>query len=206
MKKYKICKGQNKAFGFESCGKEVIAQSRKYGLCQSCYGNWLYSTNEGKKLLNNAIISVQKPRLELEKYKIEKKENKSLGYLIKNTVNICHEYIRLRDRGKNCISCNEPYRSDFDAGHFYPGNKHSSLKFDETNIHAQCRGCNRFNEGNESKYRIGLIHRFSKGYVDLLDSKALLEKKQGFKWDRFKLEKIRDYYKEKLKKLKNATE
>jgi hypothetical protein len=50
---------------------------------------------------------------------------------------------------------------------------------------------------------LGLIERHSKGYLDLLDSKALLEKHQGFKWDRFKLNDLQEYYRDKLKKLKD---
>jgi len=203
MIEYKKCKGQNKAFGFESCSKEVKSVTRKYGLCQSCYAKWLYSTDVGKNILSSAISNVQKPRIELEKAKFEHKNNKSLSYLITNTVNKCHEFIRLRDKGKNCISCNEVWHSDFQAGHFYKAELYTSLKLDEKNINGQCQGCNLFKEGNEGGYRVGLIKRYSKGYVDLLDSKALLEKKKGFKWDRIELEKIRKYFINKIKQLKN---
>ena len=48
-----------------------------------------------------------------------------------------------------------------------------------------------------------MIKRYSKGVLDLLDSKALLEKKEGFKWDRIKLQQIQKYYKQKIKELKD---
>ena len=201
MLKYKKCKGINKANDFDGCGKEVLSNSRKYGLCQSCYARWLYSSDIGKEILNKAITQAKKPRLDLEIAKTERKNNKSLSYLIQNTINICHKYIRLRDKEKPCISCGQDWHDDFQAGHFYKAELYSSLKFDETNINGQCPKCNLFLEGNESGYRVGIINRYSKGFLSLLDSKALLEKKQGFKWDRTKLNKIQQYYKNKLKQL-----
>lgn len=210
----KKCKGANKAKGF-GCGKVLSFSERnglkiyksKYGLgfdC-GCYSNWLLTSEQGKKILNTTISKVKQPRLELEQAKQESKSNKSLFYLLQNTVNICHEYIRLRDKNKPCISCGEPWHSDFQAGHFYKAELYSSLKFDETNINGQCQGCNLYKEGNESGYRVGFIKRYSKGVLDFLDSKALLEKNKGFKWDRIKLKEIRNYYKLKIKELKNDT-
>ena len=204
MKKYKKCKGINKANDSDGCGEMIVSQMRKYGLCQKCYGKWLYTSEKGKEMLSNAISIVQKPRIELEKYKNEKKENKSLSYLLVNVRNICHEYVKERDRGKDCIACGVNWRDDFHSSHFYKAELYSSLKFDETNIHSGCQKCNLYLDGNEGGFRLGLIKRYSKGYVDLLDSKGLLERKQGFKWDRIALEEIRDYYKQKLKELKDA--
>lgn len=209
MKKLKVCKkGNGKAIGFIGCGETLDVSKYgktnfRYGLGISCgcFSKWLTSSDEGAKILNNTIRKVQEPRKSLEKAKQENKKNKSLSYLIQNTVNICHEYIRLRDKHKPCISCGEHWHDDFQAGHFYKAEKYSSLKFDETNISGQCKGCNLFADGNESGYRVGLINRYSKGFLDLLDSKALLEKHQGFKWDRFKLKEIQEYYKKKLKEL-----
>lgn len=209
----KKCKGIGKAKTY-GCGDSLPFSERnglktyksKYGLgfdC-GCYSSWLQNSDNGKKMLNSTISRVQKPRIDLEIAKEESKKNKSLSYLIQNTVNICHEYIRLRDKGKNCISCNGNWHSDFHAGHFYKAELYTSLKLDETNINGQCPKCNIFQDGNESGYRVGLIKRHSKGFLDLLDSKALLEKKKGFKWDRVKLKKTQEYYKTKLKQLKDA--
>lgn len=205
MKKYKKCKGINKAFGFDSCGENVLANTRKYGLCSSCYANWLFSSDEGKNIMNNAITKAQKPRIELEKVKKEIKESKSLSYLLVNVRNVCHEYIRLRDKGKPCISCGTKWRKDFHCCHFYKSELYSTLRFDETNLHGGCPKCNLYLDGNESGYRVGIINRFSKGFLSLLDSKALLDKHTKHKWSRIALEEIREYYKNKLKELKDGT-
>ena len=205
----KNCKGTGKAKGY-GCNEPLTYSERnglktyksKYGVgfdC-GCYSNWLINSDDGKKMLSETINKIQKPRLDLEIAKTESKKNKSLAHLIQNTVNICHEFIRLRDKGKPCISCDGSWHSNFHAGHFYKAELYSSLKFDEKNINGQCPKCNLHLEGNEGGYRVGLIKRYSKGFLDLLDSKALLEKKQGFKWDRTQLNKIQKYYKQKLKK------
>ncbi len=178
MKKYKKWFGINKAKDFDGCGSLVLSQTRKAGLCPKCYYKWkLLNTVSGDEKIKNAIAKAQKSRLELEIAKEESRSNKSLSYLLESVKTVCHKYIRLRDKGLPCISCNQPWHNEFDAGHFYSANSFSTLKFDETNISGQCIGCNRFNEGNESNYRIGLINRHSKGFVDLIDSKALLDKK-----------------------------
>lgn len=195
--KAKKCKGTGKAIGY-GCGK--LTAHRQFGLGKMCcYPDWLLNSENGKIYLEKITLKITKPRLDLQQAKKESKQNKSLSYLIQNTVNICHEFIRLRDKGKSCISCGEPWHSDFQAGHFYKAELYSSLKFDETNINGQCQGCNLYKDGNESGYRVGLIKRYSKGYLDLLDSKALLDKKKVFKWDRVKLKEIQDYYKKKIK-------
>ena len=209
----KKCKGSGKTKDF-GCGVPLPFSERnglktynaKYGLGMNCgcFSKWLRNSEDGKKMLNSTIKAVQKPRLDLETYREESKKEKSLSKLKLNTVNICHAYIRLRDKFKNCISCGGNWHTDFHAGHFYSAKQYSSLKFDETNISGQCPKCNNFEDGNEGGYRLGLIERHSNGYLDLLDSKALLEKHKGFKWDRFKLNDLQEYYRKKLKELKDA--
>jgi hypothetical protein len=204
----KKCKGNAKAINY-GCGSELKYTERnglktyhsKYGLGLNCgcYSEWLQNSEDGKKMLSSTISKVQKPRLDLEIAKQESKKNKSLSYLIQNTVNICHKFIRQRDKGKPCISCDGVWHSDFHAGHFYKAELYTTLKLDETNINGQCPKCNLFQEGNEGGYRLGLIKRYSKGFLDLLDSKALLDKSKSFKWDRTELNKINKYYKNKLK-------
>lgn len=206
MKKEKTCKkGIGRALGFEGCNtiRKVSLYGKtnfKYGLgidCR-CYSKWLTTTEKGKEILNKTISRVKEPREILEKYREESKKNKSLSYLIQNTVNLCHKYIKLRDKGKPCISCNSNWHNDFHAGHFYKAELYTTLKLNEYNINAQCQKCNLFYDGNEGGYRIGLINRYSKQFLNDLDSLALLDKKERFKWDRNELKKIQEYYKNKI--------
>lgn len=85
---------------------------------------------------------------------------------------IFSQYIRLRDADQNgyirCISCGKIVLwKEADNGHFI-NRKHMSLRFSETNCNAQCRSCNRFDEGNMTGYNLGMIKKYGQQTVDLL--------------------------------------
>lgn len=187
--KKKKCKGTGQAKGY-GCGQ--LTFHRVYGLCKmKCYPDWLLNSDAGKAKLQKSILKASKPRLELEKAKTARKEQNTLKSLLTNVRMQLHAYIRQRDKGKPCISCGGQWNDTFQAGHFYKAELYSNLKFDKDNIHSQCQGCNLFNEGNESGYRVGLINRYGKEFVDALDKKAQSYKKESFKWDIEELKKIK---------------
>lgn len=198
----KKCKGQGKAKSVKGCGKMVQVAYRKYGLCQSCYAGFILNTDYGMLLLERATLKATKPRKDLEKASKERKERNGLTTLLESVKTACHKYIRLRDKGKPCISCGHPYHSDHQAGHFYKAELFSSLKYNEYNINGQCQKCNLRMEGNESQYRVNLPYRIGMEKYRELEQLADLEKKQDFKWDREELKKIRSYYNQKIKELK----
>lgn len=79
-------------------------------------------------------------------------------------------FIRKRDaeNGGNCISCGKwfPYE-ELDAGHFISRNC-LQLRYDERNVNAQCRLCNRFRNGEQALYAKGLDSKYGKGTSDEL--------------------------------------
>lgn len=111
-------------------------------------------------------------------------------------------YIRLRDCMPNgyfkCISCGQikPFEQA-DNGH-YINRQHMSTRFDEMNCNAQCRHCNRFQEGNMQGYRQGLIQKYSEQKVILLESR----KNSSLKYSDFEYEQLIKYYKALNKKLR----
>jgi len=200
----KTCKGNGKAKGY-GCSTLVPVSlygqsNRIYGLGKSCgcYSKWLTTSKEGKEKLNRSILKATAPREKLQQARTHKKEFDKLGTLIKNTVIICHKYIRQRDKHKPCISCGEPWTDSHQAGHFYKAELFSTLKFNEDNIHGQCVGCNIRKEGNESQYRVNLPDRIGIDQYNELNRLAGLEKKSTFKWSRTELKRISNYYKQKL--------
>jgi len=197
---HKKCKGQGKAKGY-GCDSLTDVRKRKYGLCMSCYAEWLYTSKEGKEMISKATLKAVKPRLELEKAVKTKKENDSLEYLKTNVKNICHTYIKERDKGKPCVSCGQSWNKDHQAGHWKKAELYSSLKYNEFNIHNQCKGCNLYNDGNVQKYSDRIHLRITR--KQKADLEKLAENKSFHKWDRQELKEIRGYYKEKLKQLKN---
>ncbi len=134
--------------------------------------------------------------LQLEK---EKKDRKKLTTLLKSVKNTCHEYIRLRDKGKPCISCGTQWHQEFQAGHFYKAETFSTIKFNELNIHGQCVQCNIRKDGNNSEYTVRLPDRIGFKDFEHLNYLASIDKKTNFKWERENLIEIRKYYRGKIK-------
>jgi len=159
-------------------------------------------TPEGQEYLKSVTLKITQPRINLENADAERKDRVKLGHLLSNVKNLCHEYIRERDKGKDCVSCGIPYLEDFQAGHFYKAELYSNLKYDEFNISGQCKKCNLRKEGNESGYRAGIIQRYGFEHLRYLDEKAKAYKQNNFEWDRVQLIEIRDYYKQKLQELR----
>lgn len=207
--KAKKCKGSGIAKGY-GCGR--VVDHRIYGLCTQfkCYYTWLLESEAGKQKRERATIQVvsksAKRREMMERAAKERSERKSIVYLLENVRTACHQYIKLRDKGKPCISCGALWDSTHQAGHFYKAELYSSLKFHEHNIHSQCQKCNIHKEGNESPYRVALIEKFGPEYVKALDGLATMERQSShFKWDREDLQALRVYYKRKIKELKNKS-
>ena len=110
------------------------------------------------------------------------------------------EYIRKRDTRNGvfkCISCGRILLYEqADCGH-YINRKHMATRFDEMNCNAQCRSCNRFDEGNIQGYRRGLVAIYGEQKVTLLEAK-----KHNFrKYSDFEYEVLIKHYKEEIKKL-----
>ncbi len=199
--KVKKCKGTGKAIGY-GCGKEVLY--RKYGLCKiSCYRKWLMNSEEGQKTLNKSILKATEGSRSLAKAYKEKKDRNKLTEHLNKTKLIVHEMVRLRDKGKPCISCNTPYLSNFQAGHCFAAGKYNSIKFDFDNINGQCEKCNLFLNGNETNYLLNLPKRIGKEKYQELIIKAGIDQKILKKWTREELAEIRKAAKEIIKELKN---
>lgn len=86
-----------------------------------------------------------------------------------------NRYIRLRDYGRGCISCNKVLCSSsvgggYDAGHYRSVGSAPHLRFVECNVHGQCKKCNRWGSGMSVDYRAGLILRIGLDQVEKLEA------------------------------------
>jgi len=198
--KKKVCKkGTSKAKGFKGCNE--FKYIHRYGLCSSCFGEWIYSSGEGKKLLNGALNKAQKPRKEMEQAIVAYNKEKGLPALLVNVRTVCHTYIKLRDNGKPCISCGTPWNKDFQAGHYFKAETFSTIKYNELNISGQCQLCNLRKDGNFGDYSLRLPKRIGQEKFNEITQLAEIDKKINHKWDREKLKEIRKYYQTKIKEL-----
>ena len=113
----------------------------------------------------------------------------------------CHAYIRYRDKGKPCICCNRPLGEKYDAGHFLESGNNPLIRYDEDNIHAQSVYCNQYKGGDSDDYRGNLIKKIGIERVERLESM----KGGAVKRTADDYLKIEQYYKQKLKDLKNES-
>jgi hypothetical protein len=107
-----------------------------------------------------------------------------LPKLIKKAEKVFNAWIRQRDEGKNCITCNKPGDQ---AGHYWPV-RYSGVRFNEMNVHIQESGCNKWKHGDQLRYRIKLVEMYGEDKVKELDELAI--RTQFKKWDREELENI----------------
>jgi hypothetical protein len=127
-------------------------------------------------------------------------KRKSLPKLKKELQEIFNEFIRLRDKGLPCISCNK--NKVLQAGHFFPVKLYDNLRYDEDNVHGEDAGCNCFNQAHLIYYAINLKEKIGEERFNALYKKAEDYKKFGHKWSRTELEEKIIYYTEKVKQLK----
>jgi hypothetical protein len=115
---------------------------------------------------------------------------------IKLAQQVFNKYIRLRDAGNLCISCQKkPLKEN--AGHFYNANNHWSVRFDERNVHLQCEHCNTFLSGNLIYYRENLLNKIGIEEFENLSAEAMKTRK-------FTIEELKEIiatYKKKCKEL-----
>ena len=118
--------------------------------------------------------------------------------LMKIAVRWCHDYIRARDNGKPCVNCGK--HRPLQAGHFFAAGKYNKIRFCEYNIHGECLQCNYYNSQSHAHgYAKEIVNRIGKEDLEKLELKAV---RGVYKYSRFELIGIIEYYKRKLKELK----
>jgi hypothetical protein len=123
-----------------------------------------------------------------------KNDLKTTSDWLKEAQAVFNKYIRERDKGLNCISCNKPPLKK-NCGHYYSQGGHSNVRFDEDNCHLQCEHCNTYLSGNLLNYQIGIEKRIGAEKLIELQGRAHLEKK----WSVDELKEIIKTYKQKIK-------
>ena len=112
------------------------------------------------------------------------------------------QYIRLRDmigntRTFQCISCGRILPiNQADCGH-YINRQHMATRFSELNCNAQCRSCNRFDEGNMQGYRRNLVWRHGENQVLILESM----KHEVRKYTDFEYKALIGHYQKEIKRM-----
>ena len=129
--------------------------------------------------------------------KILKEKLKTKGDYEKELQTVFNAFIRLRDKGDNCISCGNKCKKE-NAGHYRSVGSCASLRFEELNVHLQCEYCNTHLHGNLINYRISLINKIGLESVEYLESFNDLKK-----YSIDELKGLKELYKLKIKNLKS---
>lgn len=100
---------------------------------------------------------------------------KRLGELRSEAQAVFNRYIRLRDAGMPCICCGKPlgdarFGGAYDAGHYLSRGSHPNLAFDEVNVNAQRKSCNRPGGTTAAQFRLGMIARYGLEAVERLEA------------------------------------
>ena len=133
--------------------------------------------------------------------KARKQALETVPELTKKAQAAFNRYIRLRDKGKPCISCGVPWRDNFQACHYVPAGRSNKLRFDEDNVHGGCVRCNLYESGNLRGYRIGLIQRIGAARVEEMESDHELRK-----WGKDELRELTAKYRQKARDLENGAD
>ncbi|MDA3806634.1 MAG: recombination protein NinG [Thiomicrorhabdus sp.] len=123
---------------------------------------------------------------------------------IKKTKTACHNYIRARDEGKQCVTCDTVLfqggvGGGFDAGHYRDVGNSKHLEFHALNIFGQCKKCNNPAWGGHSKivYRAEIVNRIGEDLVAKIDADN-----EPRKYTIQDFERLEVIFKRKLKLLK----
>ena len=162
--------------------------------------------------INQALKKVRKQteRATKESNRVWNKERKqimeklkTLSEYEKDAKIFFQHWIRIRDisKGYDCISCGAKITiPTADGSHYYNANQFSGLIFNETNCHASCQKCNRFEGGRLLDYRDGLITRYGAEYLAELESKK--ESHRNYKYTKQELIDIKNKYSKLISEFK----
>ena len=91
------------------------------------------------------------------------------SYWVKRAQTTFNKYIRTRDQGLPCISCDKVMTGQIHAGHYKSVGAHPELRFEPLNCHAQCAQCNNWKSGNLTEYRANLVKKIGIEKVEWLE-------------------------------------
>jgi len=164
------------------CGEKFTPQYDNIRWCCPAHGAIYALELRAKQKVKEAAKRI-KAQKETEKEGRERRQKmresfKTKSQWDKEAQSAFNRYIRIRDEGKECVSCGSPLMgksnyltgSAIDASHYRSRGAASHLKFNVFNVHSACTRCNRQLSGNAVEYRIRLIDRIGLERVERLES------------------------------------
>lgn len=142
----------------------VIGQLKAF-CCVEHLLEWAKS-EKGKQFTKKAIRKDVKERKDKLKTRSDYMREAQIAF---------NAYIRVRDKGRACVSCGGiqgdiKHGGSFDAGHYRSVGSAPHMRFVVFNCHSQCKKCNNHLSGNAIVYRNALCKRFGSEFVERLDN------------------------------------
>lgn len=152
-----------------------MQRTRKCKVCRTAFEPRSISHKACKPECAQELAEQQRKQAERKVDRIRKQKLKTRGEWIAEAQAAFNAFIRERDRlaGHSCICCAQPLDwsgNNVDAGHYRSRGSAPHLRFDENNVHAQTKRCNRYGAGRAVDYRIGLIARIGLAAVEVLEA------------------------------------
>ena len=150
------------------CGEKFTPARAMQSACAWACGQRMGELVNAKKLAKALADDKRETRAKLEAMK-------SIGKLRGEVQTAFNLFIRRRDKDKPCICCGKPlgdprYGGAYDAGHWLSRGSSPNLAFDERNVNAQRKGCNRPGGTTRAKFKRGMIERWGLAVVEELEA------------------------------------
>ena len=152
----------------------------------------------------NEFVKAEKEKKRVKQWQKEKKVIKESLLTKSDYLNLAQKvfntYIRLRDKGKTCISCDRVLKdNDINASHFFSVGAYPNLRFNEDNVHNSCVNCNQYKHGNQKEYDLRLPNRIGiERYQNLLE-----QRNKPLKLSIDEIKELIKKYREKISEIKN---
>lgn len=176
-----------------SCGIKFQPERQMQETCCIKCAIELTNLKRTKKAAKDAADVSKKERAakrEASKKKAEFYDN-DRSHQLKLTQSAFNAWVRFRDGGKPCVSCDKPDSGTHQrhASHFRSVGACAELRFNSLNVHTSCSVCNNHLSGNIAGYRPRLIDKIGIDLVEWLEGPH-----EPKKYTCDQLREIRAYY------------
>ena len=157
------CRGCTDRFDRESMIKIQLAWYHSYE-CASAHGLAKAKRRDNATTIANAKALRSKLRADRDRVKRRSEWMDNLQTVVNQYV------LHVRDKGKPCCTCGKERGVKFDAGHMRSRGACPELRFELTNIHAQCSiNCNQHGSGMRHEYREFITTEYGADHLEWLD-------------------------------------
>lgn len=192
----------------------IATKPPKPKACKHCKS--MFTPGRSTQIVCGALCGMERARKQREakerkaaaedrkQTRAELDQRKNLRKLLAEAQTAVNAFIRWRDRDQTCICCGQPFEpgkpgGSVDAGHYLARSIAPHVRFNEDNIFAQRKNCNRPGGTTRAAFRAGVIARIGLARVEAVEAPAPVHK-----WTRDEVRGIRDHYREKLRDMKKA--